>query len=176
MMTAAQVKALYSDEFRPLWAKVWGKQGLPQQIVVDGKGFDGTGGEDWVQIGNGVLPHGDPVVWYAIAHEMSHCVTPSAVRKLSLQWPAANEAAQSKLAEYAADLIGLHTLLRHLRRKGLAVYAELAMISGLLGPGDVVHPSGAAREALMRQYYENVYFQDKADFAELKRLLLGVFK
>lgn len=47
---------------------------------------------------------------------------------------------------------------------------------GLLGPGDVMHPSGTAREALIRQYYEDFCFQDKVDFAEQGRLLLGIFK
>jgi hypothetical protein len=38
-----------------------------------------------------------------------------------------------------------------------------------------MQPSGAAREALHRQDYENVFCQDQADFAELRRLLLAIF-
>jgi hypothetical protein len=175
-MSVADAKALYRDEFRPLWAQVWGAQGLPAEIVVEGNALDRTGGEDWVMIGGGVLAYTKAVAWFAIAHEMSHSVTPSAVRKLGVRFPDRTELERCRIAEHAADLIAFHTLVRHRRRYASAIHSGLDVIATLLGGADDMHPAGTARAGLLKEYYTKVCYDGRADFAELKRLALGVFR
>ena len=155
-MDTRQANRIY-ESFLPIWNEYNdGKDvTLPDKLtLIDSDEFDGGAAPGSVFLTTGALNiTDDNIVAFAIAHEMSHVIHTSIVRKYNLHWPKGMGLADdAKRGEFLADLVGYHLLTTKFTKIAKATFSNFTTLESKLGHGDVMHPSGSTRVALLRSY------------------------
>ncbi|MCB2181943.1 MAG: hypothetical protein KQH63_07950 [Desulfobulbaceae bacterium] len=174
-ITAINAQNLYQNQLRPVWVQY--EQGNPVQLPANltinpSLNIDGGAVPGFVETTQGALnlPN-DSLVWFCIAHEMSHHVTQSVLAASNQAFPAVGLALNSKMGEHVADLIAFHTFMTDFPIRAKQIVSQFPALTNLLGAGDNMHPSGNQRVLFLQSYYDAVTRFGMANVTAFTRLI-----
>ncbi len=150
--------ALYQNSVVPLFED-FDKLNIPDSIKIDEKdaSVDAGAAYGYIEVSQGLVDlENEPIQTFVLAHEVSHIATLAQASHFNLhgEIPRGTVTNDYKKAEYLADLIAVHLILKKLPQEFEKLASELNSFETLLGNGSFTHPSGASRLASLERYIE----------------------
>ncbi|MBE7641690.1 hypothetical protein GUB10_15245 [Salegentibacter sp. BLCTC] len=130
---------------------------IPAKLQVDEKDYSINAGAaiDYIEISRGLINlESSTIQLFVLAHELAHIATLSQAKSFGLpgEIPAGKRTNEYKKAEYLADLIAFHLILKQRPEDFNFLKSNFSFLISLLGNGDFTHPSGQERIASIKKY------------------------